>query len=633
MTSSSASIARALAQAALLTLGAGTACAQPVLVAAASLSDLSIEELANVPVTSVAGRPQPAAQAAASIFVITREDIRRSTATSLPEVLRLAPNLHVARLNASQWAISARGFNNTIGNKLLVLVDGRTVYSPLYSGVFWEAQQLPLADIDRIEVVSGPGGTIWGTNAVNGVVNVVTRSAAETLGPMAVVTAGDEGRQVSARYGARLGERGAWRVWGLRRERDETRRAADDRPRGDEFETTRVGGRGDWQGVSHTATLQAEAYQGGGDGLGPVAPRLSGGHVLARWVQTQADGGNWQLQAYFDRSRHEEAVFFNDVTRIADVEFNHVPAMTGAHKVIWGAGHREARGRTRATPFVRFVPEERSLRWTSAFVQDQIALASGTELTLGLRAERNVYTGTEWLPSARLSHVLRQGWVAWGALSRAVRAPARLDREFYFPADPPHFIAGGPDFASEVATVTELGLRGRAGDAARWSATAFHHDYERLRAGTTAPTTVQNLAEGRTWGLEAWGTMDLTPRWRLSAGLTSLRKDLAAAPDAGADSIANLGNDPRHQAQLRLSGDLSRHVQADLGVRHVSALPSPAVPSRTVADLRIGWQVLPAVDVSLLVQNLFDRDTPEFAPADASRFGRAAWLRVVWRLP
>jgi iron complex outermembrane receptor protein len=626
-------VAAALAALMLLAVPGRAAAQQRIVVAATSLADLSLEELASVPVTSVAGRPQPASQAAASIVVITREDIRRSTATSLPEALRLAPNLHVARLNAGQWAISARGFNNSIGNKLLVLVDGRTVYSPLYSGVFWEAQKVPLGDIERIEVVSGPGGTLWGTNAVNGVINVVTRSAAETTGPLAVLHAGETGRRALLRYGAPLGERGGWRIWGVRDERDETIKADTGAARGDALDVTRVGTRADWQGAGHTAMVQAEAFRGGGTGLATTSPRLSGGHVLARWTQAQADGGSWQLQAYVDRSRHHERVFFDDVTELADVDFSHVPARLGDHRLIWGVGHRQAKGRTLATPLVRFIPERRTLRWTSVFVQDQLALSPGTELTLGLRAERNVYTGTEWLPTLRLSHDLGEGLLAWGSLSRAVRAPARLDREFFFPADPPYFIAGGPEFRSEIATVAEFGLRGRATEAARWSATLFHHDFERLRAGTAGATTVLNLAEGRTWGLEAWGTVDLSRRWRLSGGLSTLHKDLRAAPQAGANSVANLGNDPKRQAMLRLSGDLTASLQVDTTLRHVGALPNPAVPSHTVADIRIGWSPAPSVELSLLATNAFDREHAAFNTADASRFGREAWLRLSWRLP
>lgn len=599
--------------------------------AAPPLLDLSLEELAQVPVTSVTGRPTPVRQAAASVFVIGREDLRRSGATSLPEALRLAPNLQVARLNATQWAISARGFNNAIGNKLLVLVDGRTVYSPLYGGVFWDAQLVLLEDVERIEVISGPGATLWGANAVNGVINVITRPAGETTGSLAVAQGGEDGWQVSARHGARWGGRGAWRAWVQHDVRDATDRL-DGTVRDDGTRRSAAGLRADWVGTADHLMVEGGLVRGGDDTPTNLAPRLSGAHLLARWRHRDEDGGNWQLQAYVDESRREEPVLFHDRTRLADLEFNHAPAAFGRHQLLWGLGLRAADSVTEPTAFVAFDPVRRRQRWASAFVQDEMALAERWHLTAGLKLERNVFAGTEVLPTVRLRHDLSDRHTLWAGWSRAVRAPARLDRDFHFPARPPYLIEGGPDFRSEVAKVTELGWRGQVA-AVNGSLTAFHADYDRLRAGRDAPTRIENLAWGRVWGVEGWGSVEVRAGWRLSAGFVELRKSLRTDPASPPSSVPNLGNDPEHQWMLRSQASLSPAVEFDLTLRHVSALPQPAVPAYTVADLRLAWQARPGLELSLIGQDLGRPAHAEFNPADASRFGPRAWLRLQWALP
>ncbi|HSH91217.1 MAG TPA: TonB-dependent receptor, partial [Ramlibacter sp.] len=423
------------------------------------LGDLSLEQLGSISITSVSRRTERLLQAPASVFVITAEDIQRSTVRTLPEALRLAPNLHVARTSAGQWAISARGFNNGIGNKLLVLVDGRTIYSPLFSGVFWDAQDVMLEDIEQIEVISGPGGTLWGANAVNGVINVTTRSAASTPGMLATASGGDANPALSARYGGKLGESGHYRIYAMHSDRDDTTRE-NGVTLPDAAHKTQAGFRADWGTRQSGVTVQGGAYRGSGiQPPRPESPQLSGAHLLARWSREAADGSNWRLQGYYDSSKREEAFTFNDEMEIADIEWQYSPAAAHSHRLVWGGGHREARDRTNNTLLVRFIPQDKRLRWTNIFVQDEIAVAEHLELTLGAKLERNVYTGWEFLPSARLAWTPDANRLAWAALSRAVRAPARLDREFFFPGNPPFFINGGPQFVSEVANVLEVGWR------------------------------------------------------------------------------------------------------------------------------------------------------------------------------
>jgi len=594
------------------------------------LGDLSLEELGQIPVTLVTGRPQSVQQAAASIFVITAEDIRRSAATSLPEALRLAPNLQVARINANQYAISARGFNNAIGNKLLVMIDGRTVYSPLFSGVFWDAQQVMLEDIERIEVISGAGATLWGANAVNGVINVVTRSAQETSGLLAAGHAGATGNEASVRYGDRF-DGGAWRVYATQLDRAHTTlssgQAIDDHQ-----DRQQAGFRSDWHGNADAVTLQGDLYQAGGDGRTTSSADMSGANVLARWHHDLPDGSNWQLQFWFDQSSRDEAVEFHDHSRTVDVQFDQVPVFDKDHQLIWGVGYRHAIDETDPTALVAFVPGARSLQWANVFAQDEYRAGERLRLAGGAKVETNVYTGAEFLPTLRASYDAGGLGALWASASRAVRAPARLDRDFYFPAKPPYIIEGGPTFDSEVANVFELGLRGQQPSGVGYSVTLFHDQYQKLRAGQAAPTTIDNLAEGGVSGAEAWGNADLTRDWRVSVGWMTLHEALRAAPNAGASSVANLGDDPRQQWSLRSTSRLSHAIDFDLTVRHVSPLPAPAVPAYTVADLRLAWRCRPGLDVSVLGQDLGRRHV-EFDPSSSTRFGPSAFVKLEWSTP
>lgn len=594
---------------------------------ATDLGDLSLEELGQIPVTSVTGRPRSVQDAAASIFVITAEDIRRSAATSLPEALRLAPNLQVARINANQYAITARGFNNAIGNKLLVMIDGRTVYSPLFSGVFWDAQQVMLEDVERIEVISGAGATLWGANAVNGVINVITRSAQDTSGLLVAGHAGTSGNEASIRFGDRF-DGGAWRVYATQLDRAHTAlpsgQAIDDHQ-----DRQQAGFRTDWRSPTDTVTMQGDIYQAGGDGQTTTSADMSGANVLARWHHDLADGSNWQLQGWFDQSSRDEAIEFHDHARTIDVQFDQAPVFDKNHQLIWGLGYRHAVDQTDPTPLVAFVPAARTLQWANIFVQDEYRASERLRLTGGAKVETNAYTGAEFLPTLRATYDVGGLGALWASASRAVRAPARLDRDFYLPARPPYIIEGGPTFDSEVANVFELGLRGQQSSGISYSATLFHDQYQKLRAGHAAPTTIDNLAWGSISGAEAWGSADLTHDWRVSVGWMALHEALRAAPAAGANSVANLGDDPRQQWSIRSTSRLAEIIDLDVTLRHVDSLPSPAVPAYTVADLRLAWKCRPGLEVSLLGQDLGRRHV-EFDPSSSAKFGSRALVKLEW---
>jgi iron complex outermembrane recepter protein len=609
----------------------GTAAAQET---ANRLADLSLEELSGLKITSVSGRAESLQDAAASVYVITGEDIRRSAATTLPEALRLAPNLQVARLNSGQYAISARGFNNAIGNKLLVLIDGRTIYSALFSGVFWDANDVVLEDVERIEVVSGPGGTLWGANAVNGVINVITKSASDTHGGLASATRSGHGGYETARWGGSVGDGINYRAYALALDRSDTSRA-DGLVRPDSSSKKQLGFRADWSGRAGSFTVQGDAYNGGEFPANNLAPKLSGANLLARWKGEFTSGSPFTVQAYVDRTKRDDVTAFRDTATTVDVQFTHEPQLTAGHELLWGAGYRRTRDADERSPVVLFIPAQRMLDWSSVFAQYGRQFGKSIEFTLGAKAEHNIYSGLEFLPNARLSYKHENNALTWAALSRAVRAPARLDREFFSPGSPPFVINGGPTFDSEIAKVIEIGHRGLAPSGISYSVTAFRQRYERLRSGsTTLPITVVNQIEGYVDGIEAWASWQATQAWRLSAGGLGLRKHLNSTrgtPDP--NGIASLGNDPREQFKLRSSLNFGARGEFDVIVRHIGALPAPAVAAYTAVDARIAWQLTPQVELSLLGQNLFDKRHVEFnAVGVASQIERRLFVKAVWQL-
>jgi iron complex outermembrane recepter protein len=603
-----------------------------------SLADLSLEDLANVQITSVSRRAERLSDAAASVYVITAEAIRRSGASSLPQALRLAPNLQVAQIDANQYAISARGFNNAIGNKLLVLVDGRTVYTPFYSGVFWDQQDLVLADVERIEVISGPGATLWGANAVNGVINVITRAARDTQGMLASVEGGTKEGQAIARYGARSGDDGHWRIYAKRLERRATQTQAGAEV-GDAWDARQAGFRYDWSAGSDSVTVQGDAYTGKGDtrGTPPVvfAPvQVGGANLLAHWTRRLDAGSTLDVQAYYDSSRRDDAVLYRPHEDITDIAFQHAFATGGRQRFVWGGGYRRARDDLQPGFFFGFRPARSTLSWSNLFVQDVIAVAPSVDLTLGIKVERNDFTGNELLPSMRLAWKPDARQLLWAAVSRAVRAPAPLDRDIVLPPRPPYLIAGGPNFGSEVAYVAELGWRAQPTSTLSYSATLFQNWWERLRSGQPPPNAqVQNMIDGTTSGFEAWATWQAASDWRLTAGYDLLREALrveAGSTDPVGPSA--LGNDPRTQWSLRSSLDIAPAQELELALRHVDVLRHPRVPSYDAVDLRYGWRVRPGWTLSVAGRNLLGAPHPEFDAAPGrSVIGRSLVVQVEWR--
>ena len=615
---------------------------------AADLVDLSLEQLANIEVTSVSGRAERLADAPASIYVITNDDIRRSGATSLPEALRLTPNLQVARSSSSGYAISARGFNNSAGNKLLVLIDGRSVYTPLFSGVFWDVQDVVLQDVERIEVISGPAGTLWGTNAVNGVINVITRPAAKTQGALASAGIGNREIDGVLRYGGSFASGGHYRVYGKYFERNNSV-LANGAERDDAWHKGQAGFRADWERAGDQVTVLGNAYRGA-EGqpppgtistgarftLGDIA--IAGANLSGRWARSLEGGGNLALQAYYDRTERSVPPTFTQTLDIFDLQFQHGLQPFGAHSLTWGAEYRYAMDEVTNSTFFAFLPGEVNQAWASLFVQDEIALRDDLRFTVGARLERNDYTGTEFLPSMRLAWKPSAGHLLWAAASRAVRSPSRLDRDTFVPGRPPFLLAGGPNVVSEVANVYEVGYRGQPAGSLSYAVTAFRSVYDHLRSQELARSRTSvffaNEAEGTVTGVEMWGTFQPLRNWRLSAGLVVQDPDLRRKPGS-TDTVgpSALGNDPNHQWLLRSSLDLTSRHELDVTVRGIGRLPNPVVPSYTAVDARLGWRVSRDFDASLVFQNLFDPSHPEFAALPTrSEFERSILLTLQWRI-
>jgi iron complex outermembrane recepter protein len=612
----------------------------PALAQSVELARLSIEELSEVEITSVSKRPERLDEAAASVFVLRNDDIRRSGLASLPEVLRLAPNLHVARIDAQDYAISARGLNSfESANKLLVQIDGRSVYSPLYSGVEWDQHQVVLDDIDRIEVVSGPGGTLYGANAVNGVVNVISKSAADTQGLLVNLRAGTADSNATARFGGVLGEAGHYRVYATTFKRGDLLQADGDEA-DDGWSGSQLGFRSDFGGGASRLTLQGDAYEAEVDALagasGQPAGSLEGRNLVVRLEHTFGSGDALTVHAYYDKYERTARGIF-DAVETVDLQVQH--AMTrGRHNLLVGAEHRawEDQFRNFINAFT-LDPPSRDLTLTSGFLQDQIALTDDLTLTVGVKAERSSYTGLEWMPNVRLAWRAGDAALLWGAVSRVARNPSRLERDL---VAAPFLVRG--DFQPEQLVAFELGYRGRPAAGLSVSATVYLHDYDDVRSNDITPVTffplrVGNGVEGRAVGLEAWADYDLNARSRLSAGFTVLSKNFEASP-LDVSNLEAQGVDPDFQVMLRSQTALRNDLDLDLRLRHVDETPVGAAAgylgadAYTEADARLGWRITERVELSVAGLNLLDESHREAGEARANEARRrfVAGLRLAW---
>jgi len=607
---------------------------------AEALKKLSIEQLMNLEVTSVSRRPERLAQAASAIQVITQQDIRRSGASSLPEALRLVTNLQVAQVNSRDWAISARGFNSTTANKLLVLIDGRTVYTPLYSGVFWDVQDVPLGDVDRIEVISGPGATLWGANAVNGVINVITKRARETQG---LVVSGGGGTELrgfgTTRYGGALGSHVNYRIYGKGWAREPSvlpggQDATDD------WHMEHAGFRLDWDASTiNQVTMQGDLYNGriSQATAGDIA--VSGGNVVAKWSHTVSANSAVTAQLYYDRTNRNIPGTFGEDLDIYDVDLQHATRLGARHDVVWGLGYRLINDRVANSALLAFLPPHVTRQWFTGFVQDEIALIPDRlHVALGTKVEHNDYTGYEIQPSGRVSWRLSPSGTLWAAVARALRTPSRIDRELFFPGQPPYFIAGGPGFHSEEELAYELGYRHQRG-ALALSVATFYSRYHGLRSveqvnpPTPSPAVIANGQYGESYGAEVTADYLITKGWRVRAGHTELR--IHIWPNPGSTDTtrgASESQTPDRQFFLFSSLDLPAHLRLDAGMRAIDDITRQQVPGYAELNAKLTWQPTPQLDLSLVGQNLLHDRHAEFgAPATRREIERGVYGLVEWR--
>jgi iron complex outermembrane receptor protein len=631
----------------------------------ATYKKMSLEELMNQDVTSVARQPQPYGQAPAAIDVITGDEIQRSGASSIPEALRLADNLYVAQKNSHDWAISARGFNTDLANKLLVLMDGRTVYTPLFAGVFWDQQDYLLKDIDRIEVISGPGGTLWGANAVNGVINIVSKSAEETQGLYVEGGGGNWLQDFGAvRYGGTLATNIFYRAYLKYFDR------------GDEFLTNGDNASDAWRmgqggfridneaAAENRFTMQGDFYMGDENVPTGGNAHTGGGNVLGRWSHTFSDDSDMSLQTYYDRTHLADPIPANAVTLqpagtliddldTYDIDFQHRFHLGDRNNVVWGLGYRFTHEVDQPAPAVGFVPETLDQNLFSGFAQDEIMLVKNVFLTAGTKIEHNDYTGFEYEPSGRLQWNATPKQMFWGAISRAVRTPSRVEENERLPFGPPisaifpNLLTGNTDFESEKVIAYELGYRAQLGQKISTSVSGYYNDYQDLRSTginpvTLFPFTFQNNLEGYTYGAELSLDFQIFDWWRLHGGYDWLKEDIHVKP--GQTDINNALNetaDPENQFQIRSSMNLPKDIQLDTALRWVDAFQynssvagTPAsVPSYFEFDARLAWRLNKHWEFSIVGQNLLHDRHLEYvspSPAPEEEIGRSVYGKVAF---
>jgi iron complex outermembrane receptor protein len=604
------------------------------------LSRMSLEQLANVEVTSVSKSAQSLTSAPASIYVITNEEILRSGVLSVPEALRLAPNLQVEQINSQEYQIGARGFGGHLeyqnfSNKILILIDGRSAYNPLFSGVAYDAHDVVMDDIDRIEVISGPGATLWGANAMNGVINIITRKAQQTQGGLLRLSAGDQESAASARYGDSFGDGNAFRVYAKGFDRGPSE-LPDGASGGDRWHKAQGGFR-----VDLGSATDADRFMVSGDYQQATENQGVSGDVdfsqldlVGRWEHT-GERASTRLQLFFDHTDRDQppsGVAFTLDTY--DLEFQQSLNLGQRHRVVWGLGRRYNDYDIDNTSTLRFVPPDRRLALTNVFAQDTIALGGQFTLTAGIKFEENSYSGWSTLPDLRLSWSPDAHTLLWASAARAIRAPTPFDTDVEeWAGGTVLFIEGDPDFQPETVDAFEIGYRSQPGAVVSWSMSAFYNDYHDLRSiepapGGFLPLRWGNLIEGNTYGIDAWANLQVTSWWRLSPGFRWLQKDLRSSPGAsGLLGVEQAGNDPTSRATLKSSMDFGRW-NVDGMLRYVGKLPSPFNPSYTELSARVAWRASDRLELSVNGFNLLDSRHAEYAVPTAREIRRSIYAEA-----
>ena len=658
------------------------------------LVDLSLEELMDVEVTSASRKPQRTGDVASAVFVISQDDIRRSGATTVPEVLRMAPGIHVARIDANKWAVTARGFNGRFANKLLVLIDGRTVYTPLFSGVFWDVEDLMLEDVEQIEVIRGPGASVWGSNAVNGVINIITKASSDSQGLLASVGVGSEDHGLGAvRFGGELGgEKGHYRVYGKYFDRDSSVSPSMGIQPNDGWSATRAGARFDLApSTRDSVDLHASVYSGrSGETViatSPLTPfpmmrdgdqDLAGVSVLGRWERQLSESSTMLLQGSYSRTTRDSTLF-SETRSLTEVDFRHRVALGSRHEFAWGVGYQQGLDDVGPSHNIILDPSQGDHGIASTFLQDEVAVLSDRlYLTLGTKIEHySQNSKVEVQPTARLLWKVSADHSLWAAASRAVRTPSRFEESGRIrglggllagnlaESAPPSIFGlpveiqlwGGEGFAPEALVAYELGYRAQALEQLSIDTAVYYNDYSDHRflapgpllcapQGTPAspsclataqrvilPWVTVNGHETQTYGFETFADWRPAGWFRLQPTYTFFGRPMSDRPDRALVELSE-GQSPTHQWSLRQSVDIGTRVQVDASARYVDSLPFLAIESYTAIDARVAWRLSSDLELALVGRNLFDSSHPEFV----SEIGdiplietqRSVYVSIIW---
>jgi len=635
------------------------------------LINLSVEDLLNVEVISVAKKAKSLNDSPAAIFVITQDDIKRIGATSVPEALRLAPGLDVARIDSNKWAISARGFNGRFANKLLVLIDGRSIYTRAFAGVYWENQDVMLEDVERIEVIRGPGATLWGANAVNGVINIITKHSEDTQGGLLVAGGGTEEQGFgSFRYGGKINTDTTARVYIKGFKRDENTHELGGEA-GDDWDKVQGGFRMDSQLSLHDKlTIQGDAYRSEinqNSKFPQIAPPYQtnlnesidsfGGNLLARHQHTFSSTSNYSLQVFYDFYERNET-FINESRHVIDIDIQHRFALLDWNDIVWGAAYRYNHDNFSNNAFTEVNPSNRNDQLFSAFIQDEITLIDDALwFTLGSKFEHNDYSGFEAQPTARLMWAPHHQHRFWGAVSRAVRTPSRLEHEMntiqtVIPPTPRPatevLLEGNTNFDSEAVISYEIGYRTTFINNLSIDFTAFYNDYQNLRSGEPGqpgqynpvtqsiplPLQIENNYSAHTYGLEVSTVWQMLNWWRWDASYSLLKTDFNKQ-----DAIDTIGSSPQQHVSLRSSISPWNNIELDVLFRYVdtntavSSFGTATIKDYVSMDIRLAWQPIANLELSLVGQNLLAEKHFEYrqefitsdTEIDRGMYGKLTW--------
>jgi iron complex outermembrane receptor protein len=641
------------------------------------LAAATLEQLVNLEITTVSRKEQKLANAPAAVFVLTQEDIRRSGALTIPDALRMVPGLHVAQISSSQWAISARGFNGRFANKMLVMVDGRTVYNPLFSGVYWESvADTLLEDVERIEVVRGPGATMWGANAVNGVIHIITKHTRDTQGSFVATGAGPEGLAFSHfRHGGNAGRRGTYRVFGKYDRHPDSPSGHGFAEARDSWRNARAGFRADWS-LSEAVYLSVQA---GGYSTSardsilvpvPAPPYVrntsasadaDGGFLLGRFDFAHGESASTSFQTFFERGARDEGLGSGHIESL-DFELQHRRSLA-RHDLIVGLGYRRLSEPFGDSPHIHVEMAVPGLTHglANVFLQDDITLRTDLHLIAGVKLEHNYFTGLETQPSIQALWTPSRKQTVWGSISRAVRTPSRAENDLtvhklFFPTGTPLpgllLVQGSGSYRSESLQAHEIGYRVQPFRSLALDLSVFHNSYSRLRSVDLLPTRVEllpgagpvavlpsvfsNSLRGHTSGFEASVQWSARPNWRLVGGYSSLCSELqftGSGPSPATLGLPSVLPDPAHRFQLRSLYDLTRKLELDAALYAVSSVPGYAIPAYFRPDLRLGWRISPAFELSVKAENFLNRRHYEYLDEGwgaSSRFGRRSYAALLW---